>query len=72
VFIDDATSKFKLLRFVLSESTHFYFKALQGYLEVHGCPLAFYSDKPTVFRMNKPDAKAVRDDAVHCKADEKC
>jgi hypothetical protein len=57
VFIDDATSKLMQLRFVRSESTDSYFEALQGYLEVHGCPTAFYSDKHTVFRVNKPDAK---------------
>jgi Helix-turn-helix domain len=57
VFIDDATSKLMQLRFAPSESTDSYFEALQGYLEVHGCPVAFYSDKHTVFRVNKPDAK---------------
>ena len=57
VFIDDATSKLMQLRFVPSESTDSYFCALQGYLNDHGCPVAFYSDKHTVFRVNKPDAK---------------
>ena len=57
VFIDDATSKLMQLRFVPSESTDSYFAALQGYLQAHGCPVAFYSDKHTVFRVNKPDAK---------------
>ena len=53
VFIDDATSKLMQLRFVLSESTASYFEALQSYLETHGCPVAFYSDKHSVFRMNR-------------------
>jgi transposase len=57
VFIDDATSKLMQLRFVPSESTDSYFRALQGYLKDHGCPVAFYSDKHTVFRMNRPDTK---------------
>src|ERR1700682_5966790 len=57
VFIDDATSKLMQLRFVPSESTDSYFEALHGYLRNHGCPVAFYSDKHTVFRVNKPDAK---------------
>ena len=52
VFIDDATSRLMQLRFVPSESTSSYFEALQGYLESHGCPVAFYSDKHSVFRMN--------------------
>ena len=57
VFIDDATSQLMRLRFVPSESTDTYFEALRGYLEAHGCPVAFYSDKHTVFRVNRPDAK---------------
>lgn len=57
VFIDDATSKLMQLRFVPSESTDSYFAALDGYLTRHGCPTAFYSDKHTVFRVNRPDAK---------------
>src|SRR5713226_4357547 len=57
VLIDDATSRLMQLRFVPSESTDSYFEALQGYLKAHGCPVAFYSDKHTVFRVNKPDAK---------------
>jgi hypothetical protein len=42
---------------VPSESTNSYFEALQGYLQAHGCPIAFYSDNHAVFRVNKPDAK---------------
>ena len=57
VFIDDATSRLMQLRFVPSESTSSYFEALQGYLQSHGCPVAFYSDKHSVFRVNKPDAQ---------------
>ena len=56
VLIDDATSRLMQLRFVPSESTDSYFEALQGYLNAHGCPVAFYSDKHTVFRVNRPDA----------------
>jgi hypothetical protein len=57
VFIDDATSRLMQLRFVDSESTETYFEALRGYLEMHGCPVAFYSDKHTVFRVAKQDAQ---------------
>ena len=53
VFIDDATSSLMQLRFVPSESTSSYFEALQGYLSTHGCPVAFYSDKHSVFRINR-------------------
>src|SRR3954454_3494062 len=57
VFIDDATSRLLQLRFVRSESAFAYFEALQGYLEAHGCPVAFYSDKHSVFRVARKEAK---------------
>ena len=57
VFIDDATSRLMELRFVKSESTFSYFEALESYLLKHGRPVAFYSDKHTVFRVAKQDAK---------------
>lgn len=57
VFIDDATGRLMHLRFVASESTFSYFEALEGYLLAHGRPLAFYSDKHTVFRVARADAK---------------
>jgi len=57
VFIDDATGKLMQLRFVPSESTSSYFDCLRGYLDTHGCPVAFYSDKHTVFRINRPDSE---------------
>jgi transposase len=57
VFIDDATGKLMQLRFVPSESTDSYFEVLRGYLTTHGCPVAFYSDKHSVFRVLRHDAK---------------
>jgi hypothetical protein len=42
------------LQFVQSESTFSYFGALESYLLKHGRPVAFYSDKHTVFRVAKP------------------
>ena len=51
VFIDDATSTLMHLEFVPSESTFSYFGALERYLRPHGRPVAFYSDKHTVFRV---------------------
>jgi hypothetical protein len=50
VYIDDATSRLMHLHFTYSESTFSYFDATRGYLENHGKPQAFYSDKATVFR----------------------
>ncbi len=55
VFIDDATSRLMQLRFVPSESAFAYFLATKGYIEQHGKPIAFYSDKHTVFRSNNKD-----------------
>ena len=55
VFIDDATSTLMELRFVPSESTFSYFEALESYLLRHGRPVAFYSDKHSVFRIPKPN-----------------
>lgn len=57
VFIDDATSTLMQLRFVTSESTFSYFEALELYLQKHGRPVAFYSDKHAVFRVSKQAAK---------------
>ncbi len=56
VFIDDATSRLMQMRFVLAESTFAYFEALGGYLREHGRPVAFYSDKHSIFRGAKADA----------------
>ncbi|WP_265501467.1 ISNCY family transposase [Paracoccus beibuensis] len=57
VFIDDATSTLMHLEFVSSESTFSYFGALERYLTLHGRPVAFYSDKHTVFRVPKQGAR---------------
>jgi hypothetical protein len=56
VFIDDATSRLMPLRFVPTESTFDYFEATRAYLQRHGKPVAFYSDKHGVFRVNRKDA----------------
>jgi transposase len=56
VFIDDATSRLMQLRFVPTESSFAYFEASRGYLEAHGKPVAFYSDKASIFRpVTKPE-----------------
>ena len=56
VFVDDATSRLMQLQFVESESTFAYFHAARAYLEAWGKPVAFYSDKHGVFRVNHPGA----------------
>ncbi|MEZ5768123.1 MAG: ISNCY family transposase [Paracoccaceae bacterium] len=58
VFIDDATSRLMHLEFVASESTFSYFGALERYLAAHGRPVAFYSDKHSVFRLARQEASS--------------
>ena len=60
VFIDDATGQLMQLRFVASESAFSYFDALRGYLEKHGRPVAFYSDRHSVFRNTRAEIKGGR------------
>lgn len=50
VFIDDATSRLMQLHFVPTESAVSYIEAMRAYLEQHGKPVAFYSDKASIFR----------------------
>jgi hypothetical protein len=56
VFIDDASGRLMHLQFVESESTFAYFHATRAYLEAWGKPVAFYSDKHGVFRINQRGA----------------
>ena len=62
VYVDDATSRLMHLKFVETESTFDYFQATREYLEAHGKPIAFYSDKHGVFRVNS--AGAVQGDGM--------
>ncbi len=55
VYIDDATGRLMQLWFAEAETTFSYFEATEGYLTQHGKPLAFYSDKFSVFRINHPN-----------------
>src|SRR5690242_10127133 len=50
VYVDDATSRLMHLHFTVSESTFSYFEATRAYIERHGKPMAFYSDRASVFR----------------------
>jgi transposase len=56
VFVDDATSRLMYLQFVEAETTFNYFAAVRSYINEFGKPLAFYSDKFSVFRVNIPNA----------------
>lgn len=54
VFIDDATGRLVQLRFVESESFFSYSQTAAAYFKRCGKPLAFYSDKHNIFRVNLP------------------
>jgi homeodomain-containing protein len=56
VCVDDATSRLMQLRFVPAETTFAYFALVRAYVRKHGKPLAFYSDRLGVFRVNEPSA----------------
>lgn len=61
VFIDDATGRLGHLQFVKSESFFSYAQAAGIYLGLHGKPVAFYSDKHSIFRVNQPSVGTERD-----------
>jgi transposase InsO family protein len=52
VYIDVATSELISLYFTPSESTHTYFLATKQHIENHGKPIAFYSDRLSVFKVH--------------------
>ena len=64
--IDDATSRW-FARFVASDSTVENMSLLESYLEKHGRPLGFYTDKASLFQTaekHKRDEPGVEKDAV--------
>lgn len=56
VFIDDATGRLTALQFAPSETTRAYLSALRSHVLAHGVPLAFYSDRHGIFRVNAKEA----------------
>jgi Homeodomain-like domain len=57
-FVDDATSRLMHARLVPSESALAYLQATREYVTAYGKPIAFYSDRHSIFRVNRPDAPA--------------
>jgi len=57
VAIDDATSQLCSLHFERTETTAGYFKLMHKYIVEHGIPLATYSDRHGIFRINLPTAQ---------------
>ena len=56
VYVDDATGQLLAMQFCQAESTFEYMALTKRYLLEYGKPVAFYSDKHSVFRVNKPGA----------------
>ena len=57
VYIDDATVKLLHLRFCEAETTFDYMLSTRAYIEQYGKPVAFYSDKHSVFRVNQKSSQ---------------
>ena len=58
VFIDDATSRLTSLRFAPAETTQAYELALRSHILAHGVPLALYSDRHGIFRVNAKELES--------------
>lgn len=56
VFIDDATGRLTSLHFAPAETIHAYSAALKQHILAHGVPLALYSDRHGIFRVNAKEA----------------
>ena len=55
VFVDDATTRLLATRFSPTETTEAYMETTREHLAAHGRPVAYYSDRYSVFRVNKKD-----------------
>jgi Helix-turn-helix domain len=55
VFIDDASSTLTQMRFVPTETTLGYMRVLHDHILLYGVPVALYSDKHGIFRVNAKD-----------------
>ena len=54
-FVDDATSKITVARFVPTEGTEGYSQLLEQHLKKYGRPLGLYVDKHATFRVNREE-----------------
>lgn len=59
VSVDDATSSITGLKFCKHETTYDYLDFLKTYIKSHGKPMAFYSDKHSVFRVNNKKKEGI-------------
>jgi len=58
VFIDDATGRLTALHMATAETTRAYIVALRRHVQAFGRPLALYSDRHGVFRVNAKEAES--------------
>ena len=56
VFIDDVTGRLLQLRFAPTETTLEYMHTLHDHIVAHVLPVALYSDKHSIFRINAKEA----------------
>ena len=54
VYIDDATSRILYAEFVDVEDTLTLLRSTWSYLDRHGRPVAFYVDKDSIYKINRP------------------
>lgn len=57
VMIDDATSKITCARFTKAETTFSYMQCIEAYLQQHGRPIAYYSDRHSIFKTSRESEK---------------
>ena len=60
VYVDDATTRLLTTGFFAEETTEAYMRTTRAHSAAHGRPVAYYSDRHSVFRVNKKD----REDAL--------
>lgn len=64
IFVDDATSKLTVGKFVEAETTMAYQEILEEHLRRYGRPLGLYVDKHSIFRTSR-DNSAVKETETH-------
>jgi hypothetical protein len=67
VFVDDATSKIVAMRLEPSETTMGYLRCMESHLKTFGRPLAYYSDKHSIFKTTRKESVdgSLADTQVH-------
>lgn len=66
VLIDDATSQIITMRFELTETSEGYLRCIEAHITTYGKPLAYYTDKHSIFKTTRSDPnKMYEDTQVH-------